>query len=323
MRVARAVRFTDEEPAAVIEVVDVDAPVARPGWSVVDVRAASLNRHDLWSIAGVGVTADDLPLPLGSDVAGVTADGREVLVHSLVADPVGGGGDELLDPRRKLLADAGSGGGLAEQVLVPTRNLVDKPAGLTFEQACCLPTAWLTAYHMLFVKAALRPGRTVLVQGAGGGVSTAVVVLGAAAGLRVWATSRSEEKRARAVELGADRAFATGERLPERVDVVIETVGGATWDHSVRSTKPGGSIVVAGATAGAVVSTDLNRLFLQHISVIGSAMGRIRDLQDLVSFCVQQRISPPIDSVFALDDAAAAIRRLSDGDAFGKIVVTP
>jgi NADPH:quinone reductase-like Zn-dependent oxidoreductase len=322
MRVARAVKFSADAPGSVIEIAEVPVPEPRPGWTLVDVRATSLNRHDLWSIAGVGVKPDHLPLPLGSDVAGVTEDGREVIVHSLVADAANGDGDELLDPRRKILADA-VGGGLADKVLVPTRNLVDKPAALSFEQASCLPTAWLTAFHMLFRKAGLTPGRSILVQGAGGGVATAAIVLGSAAGLRVWATSRDEEKRKRAEALGAAQTFASGERLPDRVDVVIETVGAATWDHSLKSVKPGGAIVTAGATTGGVVPTDLNRIFFNHISVIGSAMGRARDLKDLVSFCVEKGITPEVDSVYPLAETAAALDHLASGDIFGKVVVTP
>ena len=139
---------------------------------------------------------------------------------------------------------------MAEQVAVPRRNLLPKPAELSFAEAACLPTAWLTAYRMLFVRSGLRPGQTVLVQGASGGVATALIVLGRAAGFRVWVTGRSEEKRAAALALGADQAFETGARLPERVDGVMETVGEATWSHSIKSLKPGGVIVTSGATTG-------------------------------------------------------------------------
>ena len=139
---------------------------------------------------------------LGCDAAGVDEDGNEVIVHSVIASP-GWHGDETLDPERTLLSEL-LPGTLAERVAVPRRNLVPKPAALSFEEAACLPTAWLTAYRMLFTRARVAPGSTVLVQGAGGGVSTALIQLGAAAGLRVWVTSRSEEKRRRALALGAD-----------------------------------------------------------------------------------------------------------------------
>ncbi|WP_433031744.1 zinc-binding dehydrogenase [Actinomycetospora sp. CA-053990] len=322
MRVVVASKIVPHDPASGVEVVERDDPQPGAGQVLVTVRAASLNHHDLWSLRGVGVTEDRLPMVLGSDVAGVTEDGREVVVHALVADPIRGGGDELLDPRRAMLADAQQGG-LAERVAVPERNVVVKPASLTFVEAACLPTAWLTAYRMLFVRGDARPGRTVLVQGASGGVATAAVVLARAAGLRVWVTGRTPEKLEKARALGADGCFDSGERLPERVDLVIDTVGEATWEHSVRSVRPGGVVVVAGATAGATVKTDLFRLFLQHVSVHGSAMGRVDELRDLLALCESRGLRPHVDSTYSLDRAPEAFRRLADGHAFGKVVLTP
>src|SRR4051812_43194995 len=192
---------------------DPDAP---DGWTTVTVKATSLNHHDVWSLRGVGLPEDRLPMILGCDAAGVDEQGNDVIVHSVISTP-DWRGDETLDPKRTLLSELHPGT-LAEQVAVPRRNLVPKPASLSFEEGACLPTAWLTAYRMLFVKAAAQPGQTVLVQGAGGGVATAAIALGRHAGLRVWATSRDEKKRAAAKELGADEAFETGARLPERVD---------------------------------------------------------------------------------------------------------
>jgi NADPH:quinone reductase-like Zn-dependent oxidoreductase len=322
MRAAVATKFSPDHPAAGVEVVDLPQPRPEPGQELVTVRATALNHHDLWSLRGVGPTEDRLPMVLGSDVAGVTADGREVIVHSLVADPDRGGGDELLDPRRGMLADTLQGG-LANMVAVPARNLVDKPASLSFEEAAYLPTAWLTAYRMLFIRGEARPGQTVLVQGAGGGVSTAAIALGVSAGLCVWVTGRTPEKLEKARALGADAVFATGDRLPARVDVVIDTVGNATWDHSVKSVKPGGTVVVAGASAGAMVSTDLFRLFLQHITIRGSAMGRRGELVDLVALCDARGVRPHIDSVYSLEDTTSAVARLDSGNAFGKVVVVP
>src|SRR5207249_3495080 len=129
-------------------------------------------------------------------------------------------------------------------------NLVPKPADLSFAEVACLPTAWLTAYRMLFANSGLRPGQTVLVQGASGGVATACIALGRAAGYRVWATARTEAKQEAAVRLGAHQAFLSGTRLPERVDAVMETIGAATWSHSLKSLRPGGRIVICGATSG-------------------------------------------------------------------------
>jgi NADPH:quinone reductase-like Zn-dependent oxidoreductase len=174
---------------------------------------------------------------------------------------------------------------------------------------------------MLTTRGQLKSGETVLVQGAGGGVATAAIVLAKALGARVWVTSREERKREAALGLGADAAFESGARLPERVDLVIETVGAATWDHSLKSLKPGGRIVVSGATSGASPGADLNRVFFLQLSVIGSTMGTRSELEELVALCDTHQIHPLIDSEFALRDAKSAFERLASGEAFGKIVL--
>lgn len=258
---------------------------------------------------------------LGCDAAGIDEDGNEVLVHAVIADPDAGGGDETLDPRRSLLSERHPGT-LAQRVAVPRRNLVPKPATLTFEEAACLPTAWLTAYRMLFTRATLHPGDTVLVQGAGGGVATALIVLARAAGLRVWATSRSQSKRERALELGAHATFAPDERLPARVDAVMETVGRATWSNSVRALRPGGTIVVSGATTGDDPSADLTQVFFLQRSVVGSTMGTRTELERLVSFLDVTGARPVIDSVRPLSDARSGFEEMAAGDQIGKIVFT-
>jgi NADPH:quinone reductase-like Zn-dependent oxidoreductase len=258
---------------------------------------------------------------LGSDGAGVDVDGNEVLIHPLIADPEAGRGDETLDPRRRMISD-GIDGTFAEVIAVPRRNLVPKPQGLSWESAACLGTAWLTAYRALFGRGDLPPGSTVLVQGAGGGVATAVIALGRAAGLRVWVTSRSEDKRRRAVEeLGAHGAFADGERLPERVDAAIDSVGQATWTHSLRALRPGGTLVTLGATSGSAVDPQLSRIFLNQIRVQGVAMGTVDELRRLAVMCAEAGIVPPIDSEFALADAKAGIERMVEGRLFGKVLL--
>jgi NADPH:quinone reductase-like Zn-dependent oxidoreductase len=296
-------------------------PVALPGWSVVTLRAAGLNHHDVFSLQGVGLAADRLPMILGCDGAGVDEAGNEVIIHAVLASQ-GWAGDETLDPARTLLSELYDGT-LAERVAVPSRNLVPKPAGLSFEQAACLSTAWLTAYRMLFVNAGLTPGATVLVQGAGGGVATALTQLGSAAGYRVWTTSRDEAKRARALDIGADQAFAPGERLPERVDAVMETVGAATWSHSIKSLKPGGTVVISGATSGdAPPRAELTTIFFKQLRVVGSTMGNRAELERLANFVVNQGITPVIDSTFALADARQGFEKMAAGDVFGKVVFT-
>ena len=183
-----AARISPEEPLAGLRLGDHPDPSPPDGWVTVTVKAASLNHHDVWTLRGVGISADRLPIVLGCDAAGVDADGNEVIVHAVIGDAAGHGGDETLDPRRSLLSERYDGT-FADRVAVPRRNLVPKPATLSFEEAACLPTAYLTAYRMLFAKSGLEPGATVLVQGAGGGVATALILLGRAGGFRVWVTS--------------------------------------------------------------------------------------------------------------------------------------
>jgi NADPH:quinone reductase-like Zn-dependent oxidoreductase len=310
-----------DDPLSGLTVGDRPEPEAPEGWARVTVRAASLNHHDLWSLRGVGLPADRLPMILGCDAAGLDEDGREVVVHGLVGDPEWVG-DETLDPRRSILSERYQGT-LAEQVVVPRRNLLPKPADLSFEEAACLPTAWLTAYRMLFTNAAVQPGDTVLIQGAGGGVSTAAIALARAAGLRVWVTGRDEARRARARELGAHEVFEPGARLPARVDAVIETVGKATWAHSMKSLRPGGTLVVSGATTGADPSADLNRLFFLQLRVIGSTMGTRDELAGLIGMLAATGVRPQVDEVVPLADARRGFERLAAGDVVGKIVLTP
>jgi NADPH:quinone reductase-like Zn-dependent oxidoreductase len=320
MLAAYASALSPQDPLSGLVVGDRPEPEAREGWTTVSVRAAALNHHDLWSLRGVGLSEKALPMILGCDAAGVDPDGHEVVVHAVISSD-GWRGDETQDPRRSLLSESHPGT-LAERVAVPVRNLVPKPADMSFEDAACLPTAWLTAYRMLFTRGRIVPGMTVLVQGAGGGVATALTVLGAAAGARMWVTSRSEEKRAQALSLGADQAFESGARLPERVDAVMETVGEATWSHSVRSLKPGGTIVISGATSGDAPPAELTRMFFLQLSVVGSTMGTRDELERLLRFCTDHEIRPQISATHTLADAREGFAQLLSGDVIGKIVIT-
>lgn len=321
MLAAYAARLDADDPLTALEVGERPAPEVPEGWTRVRVKAACLNHHDLWSLRGVGLAADQLPMILGCDAAGVDEDGNEVVVHAIIGDPEFRG-DETLDPRRSLLSERFQGA-LADEVVVPRRNLVPKPPELSFVEAACLPTAWLTAYRMLFSQAGLAPGATVLVQGAGGGVATALIMLGRAAGYRMWATSRDETKRARAVELGADATFESGARLPERVDAVMETVGAATWGHSLRSLKPGGAVVISGATTGPnPKAAELNRIFFLQLRVLGSTMGTKDELARLIQFCRTSGVRPLVDTVLPLEEAREGFAKLASGDVFGKIVLT-
>jgi NADPH:quinone reductase-like Zn-dependent oxidoreductase len=319
MFAASAIAFHPEDPLAGLRMGEHPEPTVPDGWVVVDVRATSVNHHDLWSLKGVGLGSDRLPMILGCDAAGVDPDGNEVIVHAVISE--GGYADETTDPSRTLLSEKHQGT-FAERVAVPRRNLLPKPSALTWAEAACLPTAWLTAYRMLFTRSGLQPGQTVLVQGAGGGVSTALIMLARQAGLRVWVTSRDEAKRARAVELGAHQAFESGARLPERVDVVMETVGAATWSHTLRALKPGGRVVIAGATSGSQPPADLSRIFFLQLSVVGSTMGTRDELSQLISMCSATGLRPLIDHELPLSAADEALRHVAAGDLFGKIVLT-
>jgi NADPH:quinone reductase-like Zn-dependent oxidoreductase len=310
-----------DDPLAGLVLGDRPDPTAPDGWLTVDVKAASLNHHDVWSLRGVGLSADRLPMVLGCDAAGLDDDGNEVVVHSVISDP-SWIGDETLDPKRSLLSELHQGT-FAERVAVPRRNVVPKPESLSFEEAACLPTAWLTAYRMLFTQSGLKPGDAVLVQGAGGGVATALVTLGRAAGLRVAVTSRSEDKRKRALDLGAHLAIEPGGRLPERVDAVMDTVGAATWSHSLKSLRPGGTLVISGATSGTQpASTELNRIFFLQLRVHGSTMGTRDELKELVSLLDVTGARPVIDRVMPLDEARDGFAAMVEGDLFGKVVFT-
>jgi NADPH:quinone reductase-like Zn-dependent oxidoreductase len=316
-----AARIDADDPLAGLELGERPDPSPPDGWTTVTVRAAALNHHDVWTLRGVGISPDRLPIVVGCDAAGVDEDGNDVIVYAVIGDPSVAGGDETLDPRRSLLSERFDGT-FAQRVAVPRRNLVPMPSALSYTEAACLPTAYLTAYRMLFTRSGLQPGATILVQGAGGGVATALVVIGRAAGFRVWATSRDEEKRSRALELGADQVFPSGARLPGRVDAVMESVGEATWAHSLRALKPGGRIVVCGATSGAVPPADLNRVFFLQLSVVGSTMGTRDELERLAVFLEQTGVRPKIDRILPLDQARDGFAAMIAGDLFGKVVFT-
>lgn len=318
MRAVYAQAQSGDDPISGLRVGEMKRPEPPEGFRRVRVKASALNHHDLWSLQGVGLPADRLPMILGCDAAGIDDDGNEVIVHAVVSSP-GWDGDETLDPRRSLLSERYPGA-MADEVWVPERNLVPKPAGLSFEEAACLPTAWLTAYRMLFTVNPAAPGSTILVQGAGGGVATALISLASAAGFRVWATSRTETKREHALRLGAEQVFDAGARLPERVDTVFDSVGEATWAHSLKSLKPGGAVVTCGATSGPNPASDLNRVFFLQLKVLGSTMGTRAELQRLVAFLIATGVRPEIDSVLPLEDAEKGFRKMQDGDVVGKIV---
>ncbi len=309
-----------DDPLGGLSIGERPEPDRPDGWAMVNIKAASLNHHDLWSLRGVGLSEDQLPMILGCDAAGLDEDGNEVVVHSVISSD-DWRADETFDPRRSILSERYPGT-FAERVAVPRRNLIPKPPELSFLEAACLPTAWLTAYRMLFTRGGVNPGATILVQGSTGGVATALTVIGKAAGIRVWVTGRTEQKREQALALGADRAFEPGARLPERVDAVMETVGAATWGHSIRSLKPGGTIVTSGATSGDPSPAELTRVYFLQLSIVGSTMGTRDELERLIRFCVDRDVRPAIHATYPLADARKGFESLLAGEVVGKVVLT-
>jgi NADPH:quinone reductase-like Zn-dependent oxidoreductase len=313
--------FNPEDPIASLVIGDRPEPAVPEGWTRVEVKAASINHHDVWSLRGVGLRAEFLPMILGCDAAGVDADGREVVVHSVVNHP-DWAGDEALDPSLSLLSERHDGT-MCERLAVPNRNLLPKPAELTFGEAACLPTAWLTAYRMLFTKAEARRGQTVLVQGATGGLASALICLGRHAGIRMWATSRTQEGRELAASLGAEATFAPGERTPERVDAVMDSVGGPSWKHSLRSLKKGGVMVVAGGTGGYTAEAEVARVFAMNLRILGSVMGTRDEFARLLGLLAGNSLRPAIDRTIPLRDARDGFAAMLSGGLRGKVVLEP
>ena len=311
-----------DDPLAVLVIGDVEPKPTPEDWVDVDVKAMSLNHHDVWALRGQALREEQVPMILGTDAAGIGPDGTPVVVHAVIGDPGRAeGGDETLDPTRSLLSEIYPGT-FAERVRVPPRNLIPLPEGMDFTEAACLPTAYLTAYRMLATKSQTKPGDTVLIQGAGGGVATAAIVLAKAMGLRVWVTSRDPAKGAWARSIGAEEAFDIGARLPDRVDAVIETVGEATWSHSLKSLRPGGVVVVSGATSGAMPAADLNRVFFLQLQVVGSTMGTAEEFSQLVSLMRNADVKPIIDRIIPMDRAREGFTAMIEGELRGKVVMT-
>lgn len=318
----------DESPGTYREG-EVDDPVV--GHDDVAVRpvASALNHMDLWVTRGL--PRPTLPHVPGCDVAGVVAAvgagvsqvavGDEVVVNPAVSpldavvalgvDSPLGKGFEIVGEQRW--------GGHADLVVVPGRNVVPRPAGRSWEECAAYPLATLTAWRMLR-RARVTAGESVLIVGIGGGVSAAALALSRRLGATVYATSRDEAKRRRAVEAGAADAFDSGGDWPVRVDVVVESVGPATWDRSVNALRPGGRLVVCGGTSGPTVEVNLPRLFFKQIEIIGSTMGSYPEF-DQVTGLVASGLPVQVDEVFDRADYPAALDRLRRGEQLGKIVL--
>ncbi len=344
MRAVYAARFGGEDPLANLEVGEWQDPRAGPGWALVRVTAASLNHHDLWTLRGVSSQPLAAPQILGCDAAGRVEElgegvtgapnpGTRVVVHAVIgcgACPACLAAEPGVCHRLSLLGEPPHGGALAELLAVPAVNLVPLPDEVGDEAAACLPTAYLTAYRMLFTRGGLGAGASVLVQGAGGGVATAAILLGVQAGIEVHVTSREAAKRRAAEALGAASAFDPGDLEAARglvrrtgggVDAVLDTVGEATWGLSLRAVRPGGTVVVAGATSGANPRAQLNRVFWRQLTVAGTSMGTRGELERLVALCAAGALRPLVDRVVPLEEAGSAFAALAAGEQRGKLVV--
>jgi len=323
-----------------LEMSEVPDPVARPGEAVVRVRAVALNHLDIWLRRGVPGHKFPLPMIPGSEVAGV--------VES-VDDPRWNAGDEVIvapgyscgvcvaclsgnDPLCRNVGIFGEtvSGGAAEQIAVPIRNLIRKPASLSFAEAAAVPLDMLTAWHMLVARAQLRPGETVLVQAGGSGVGSAAIQIAKLWGATVYTTTGTAAKAARAKSLGADETIVytevdfveavRGLTSKRGVDVVFEHVGGETFERSLRALAKGGRLVTCGATAGGEANLNLRLVFFKLLSILGSTMGSLAELHELMKFVEAGRLRPVVDRVLPLSEVAEGHRILEAREAFGKIV---
>lgn len=334
----KAVRFHEHGGPEVLRYEEAPEPDPRPGTVLVRVRACALNHLDLWNRRGVV----RLPLPHipGADVAGevVESDAGVAVGTRVMLQPglscgrclacLEGRDNEC--PGYDVLGSQ-SQGGYAELVRVPTANLIPLPDGIGLIEAAAFPLTFVTAWHMLVTRARIRPGEDVLVLGGGSGVGQAAIQIATLHGARVFATAGTDEKLARARELGAYEVInhhtqdlpAEIRRVTNKrgVDVVIEHVGVATWDRSVKCLARSGRLVTCGATTGYDAGIDLRFLFARQYALMGSYMGTKGELWRAAQFFFEGRLRPIVDRTFALADAAAAHRYLEEGQQFGKVVL--
>jgi NADPH:quinone reductase-like Zn-dependent oxidoreductase len=317
-----AARANPDDPLASLVLGERPEPEVPDGWVRVKISHASLNRHDLFTLQGITAQSDPIPFPmiLGNDGAGTLDDGTAVAIY-----PVMGSDDwrddETLDPQWHILSERVPGT-FADHVAVPRRNAIALPEGLSALDASVLGTAWLTAYRALFTKSKLKPGETVLVQGASGGMSTALIQLGRAGGFEVWTTSRSAKGHELAERLGAHRIFAANETLPRKVQAVIDNIGPASWEHSIGSVARGGTIIITGLTTGPEVRLSLLPMLGDQITVTGSIMGTLEDMKRMISLVIKAGIKPAIGQVLPMERAKEAFQAMWEGEIYGKTVFT-
>ena len=307
-----------------------------PGTVAIAIRAASINHLDLWLAHGAQRITP--PRVIAADGAGVVQEsadatwksGDEVVIFPTLCDwecEWCRAGENVRCPHFGVLGEH-SDGTACELIHIDARSVFRKPRGLSWEEAAAFPLTFLTAWRMLTTRAQLRADETVLVIGAGAGVAVAAIQIARHIGARVLVTSRSEAKRKRALELGADAAFDSGgfskavrEATGDGVDVVFEHVGPATLDESMRSLAMGGRIVTCGSTSGVKAEITMPRLFFRHASLLGSTMGNASEFEALLK-AVDRGLRPVVDSVYPLEDVQAALTRLDAAEQFGKVVLS-
>jgi zinc-binding alcohol dehydrogenase/oxidoreductase len=324
----KAVRIHDDGGPEVLRYEDAPDPEPGPGEVLIELRAASLNHLDLW--VRKGLPSVPKPRILGADGAGVVAGLGEGVDGVAVGDRV------VINPGveqgdRIDVVGEHSDGTHAELIAVPAGNVYPLVDGLSFEEAAAFPLVFETAYRMLVTRARLEPDEWVLVWGVGGGVATAALAIAKALGARVLATSSSDAKLERARELGADATVnhASGDVREEAkqatggrgIDVVVEHVGEATWATSLAVVRPGGRVVVCGATTGPNPPAQLHRVWWKQLDVLGSTMGTRADFEAVYELVASGRARPVVDTVFPLAEARAAHERLEAAEQFGKVVL--
>ena len=326
-----------------VALTDVADPEPAPGEVVVKIRAAALNRLDLWTVSGVLPIEHKFPHVLGADGAGEIESvgdgvrglkpGTKVVINpalSCGSCEFCRSGEQSLCTRLRMLGEHVTGT-LAEKISIPAGNVFPFPEHLSFAEAAALGTTFITAYRMLFTRGRLQPGEWVLTTGIGGGLALSLFQLARPVAGRLFVTSSSRAKLDRALELGADEAIDYSEQDVGKevrsltgkrgVDLIVDSAAGPSVDSLLRALRKGGRLVVAGATAGTHSEVGWQRVFWNQLEIIGSTMGSVTDVSDMLRMVAGARIRPIIDRTFSLADGADALRYVDSGERFGKVVV--
>jgi len=317
-----ATHAAPDDPLAALRIGEQADPDIPEGWVRVKISHASLNRHDIFTLQGISGHPEGItyPIILGNDAAGFLDDGTPVVIYPMMGSD-DWRGDETLDPKWHIPSEF-IHGTFADYTVMPRRNAITLPKSLSPLHASVLGTAWLTAYRALFTKSGLQAGDTVLIQGATGGMATALIQLGRAAGFEIWTTSRSEEGRAQAKALGAHQAFHSNEPLPRKVPAVIDNIGADSWAHSMSSLARGGTLVTVGGTTGFDMALNLLPVIADQLTITGSIMGTLDDMKNMMNLIAQAEIEPEIGAVLPMVRAEEAFRAMWEGRTRGKTVFT-